>query len=97
MVEVWASMTDALLQEFLEKCTTGDRLGSALISVKLAQLGYMLMNYFKEVGESFIDGETELKAARQAVKQLDLAVRRAMESAGMGKTLSEADEDPSLN
>ncbi len=69
MVEVWASAADALLQEWYAKGLDNDRLGTALASVRLAQLGLMMTTYFKEVGQDFLEGETELRAANEAVKQ----------------------------
>jgi hypothetical protein len=98
MVEVWASTMDALLQQWLEQGKAEDRLGMALTSYKLAQLGLMVMRYFQQVGSEFIEGPTEAKAARQAVEQLDEMVRRAMKAAGIGAGEQASQEsDPSLN
>lgn len=99
LVEVFASTADALLQQWLEQGQANDRLGMALTSVKIAQLGLLLTNYFKAVGEDFIDGQTELKAARQAVKQLDDMVRRSLTQAGVKgfATDTTAEGDSSLN
>lgn len=101
MVEVWASTTDALLQEWLEKGEANDRLGAAIASVRLAQLSLMMMNYFKEVGENFLQGETEVKAAQQAVRLMDTTVRRAMAAVGVGSSGDTGpvpvEVDPSLN
>lgn len=84
MVEVWASTVDALLQDWLEQGIRGDRLGMALTSAKLAQVGYMMTRFFKEVSGNFCEGETETKAANQAISQVDAMVRRAMAAAGVG-------------
>lgn len=102
MVEVWASTVDALLQQWLEQGKAGDRLGMALTSAKLAQVGNMMTRYFKGVCEDFCEGETEVKAARQAVEQVDAMVRRAMASAGIGQAPDTGlalvpKADPSLN
>lgn len=100
MVQVWASTADALLQDWLEKGKANDRLGTALASVRIAQLGLMLTNYFKEVGEEFLRGDTEVKAAQQAVAQLDTTVRRAMNAVGIGSRAAQvaaAETDPSMN
>ena len=85
MIEVWASTADALFQDWLEKGNAEDRLGLGLTSAKLAQLGTMMANYFKDVCEEFCEGPTEVKAANQAIAQVDDLIRRAMASAGVGK------------
>ena len=102
MVEVWASTVDALLQQWLEQGKASDRLGMALTSAKLAQVGHMIEKYFKEVSETFCEGPTECKAANQAIEQVDAMVRRAMEAAGVGKSASTElasvpKGDPTLN
>ena len=98
MVEVWASTVDALLQKWLEKGKANDRLGLALTSYQLAQVALMMMRYFQEVGEQFIDGQTEAKAAAQAVDQADTMIRRAMKAAGIGSSeQASVETDPSLN
>lgn len=84
MIEVWASTTDALLQDWLEKGNSEDRLGMGLTSAKLAQLGMMMSSYFKDVCEEFCEGPTETKAANQAIAQVDDIIRRAMANAGVG-------------
>jgi hypothetical protein len=85
MVEVWASTVDALLQQWLEQGKREDRLGMAITSAKLAQVGFMMTRFFKQVCEEFCDGDTEVKAARQAIEQVDAMIRRAMAAAGVGE------------
>lgn len=99
LIEVFASTADALLQDWLDKGKANDRLGMALTSVKVAQLGLMLTNYFKAVGEDLLDGNTEVKAAQQAVVQLDTMVRRALAAAGVAGygDVTPAESDTSLN
>ena len=99
MIEVWASTVDALLQQWLEQGRVNDRLGVAITSFRLSQLGLMLMNYFKMVGQEFISGPTEVRAAEQAVEHMDTTVRRAMAAAGIGKSFRQDQKttDPSMN
>lgn len=98
MVEVWASTIDALLQQWLEQGKSEDRLGLTLTSFQLSQVGLMLMNYFRRVGEEFVHGETEMKAGRQAVEQIEGMVRKAMDAAGIGAPgRASVETDPSMN
>jgi hypothetical protein len=83
MVELWASTVDALLQEFLEKGQAEDRLGTAIVSVRLAQVGLMMQWYFQECGETLLSGKTELAAATQAVRHMQQTVKRSLQQIGV--------------
>ena len=45
----------------------------------------MMTRYFKEVGQEFIEGPTELRAAREAIVQTEYAVRKALADIGVGE------------
>lgn len=96
LVEMWASMTDAFLQEWLAKAAAADRLGSVIASIKLAQLGRMIELYFKDMGKEFIQSPTELKAARQAVEQVHAQVAARVAAFHGGEPVS-PEKNPSLN
>lgn len=85
MISVWASTLDALLQQWYECGKNEDRLGMALTSVRLAQVGHMLTAYFKDVGQEFINGKTELKAAREAISHADYQLRKQLADVGIGE------------
>ena len=98
MIEVWASTIDALFQQWLEQGNNEDRLGMTLTSFRLAQVSMMMMEYFRRVGQDFVEGDTEVKACRQAVEHTDTMVRRAMAAAGVGSPESVSVEtDQSFN
>ena len=84
VVGVFASTMDALLQEWLEKGEADDRLGMAIVSARLAQAGHMLTYHFKGIGEGLLDGDTEVKAANQAVQQTGEMLQRALKVAAGG-------------
>lgn len=67
MLETWASILDAALQEWFAAGVVNDRIRTAVASVKVAQVGTMLMAQFKDLGENLLESETELNAARRAV------------------------------
>lgn len=85
MISVWASTLDTYLQQWYECGKNEDRLGMALASVRLAQVGHMLTRYFKDVGEEFVQSKTELKACREAIAHADYQLRKSLHDIGIGE------------
>ena len=88
VIEVWTSTLDALLQEWLEKGDSNDRLGVAIASARLAQTAAMMSAYFKNLCEDLCTGETDVRASNQAIGQVTAMITRAMEANGVGRNES---------
>ena len=69
-VEFWASTMDAFLQDFLEKASADDRLGTIVASARLAQLGAALSEEYEITVNELTDSPTEAKVAQQACEHV---------------------------
>ena len=87
-VEFWASTMDALLQDFLEKATKNDRLGTIVASARLAQLGSVISQEYKANCSNLIDSDTELKVGQQACAGVIEMVNRNGAQCGLSKKVA---------
>lgn len=69
-ISLWASMYDALFQDFLEMGLANDKLGTIIASARLAQLSSYCMTEFHSMAEGWCDSPTEAKAASEASEKI---------------------------
>ncbi len=90
IVEVWASTIDAFLQEFITKGRANDRLGCTIACARISQAGRMMSEDFLAVAKSFIESETELKAAANAATQTITMIDGQLKAIKAGLSVSAA-------
>lgn len=92
LVETWASIVDAGLQDFMAKGKVNDRQGAALAALRLYQAAKMLSGYFQEVGCDMLNTEAEVATAKEAVEQMYETVRKRIDVALGSPTFAPAAE-----
>src|SRR4051812_28145602 len=97
VIELFASTTDAFLQELKEALNASpeNTRGVAIISARLAQLGRVYENYFKGASAYACADEDDLKAANVAVKQTGEMLMRRLEELGAIVQVNSVHKQPS--
>ena len=94
MIRVFASSIDAALQEWLAKGRDDDRLGTVISSMRVAQAGAMMSQYFQDIAERFIHGPTEIRAANEASANMAVILKGLLGEALGLEVVPEKEETP---